>query len=285
MKNTLLIIPTLNAESTIKNLLQKLIIEDIDILVIDSSSTDKTIDITKDLGVDYIQIKKEDFRHGGTRTLGAKYKENIEYLIYMTQDAIIYNKNSIKNILKPFKDKKVGAVCGRQIPHINEGIFGKHLREFNYPKQSHIREYKDKTKYGIKTAFLSNSFASYRYSALKEVGFFKDDIIFGEDMFVASKMLQQGYKIVYQADAIVYHSHSYSLSQEFKRYFDMGKFHTQEKWILDDFGKAEGQGKKFVISEIKYLIKNGRFYLLPLMIIRTSFKFLGYKLAFLHSKI
>jgi rhamnosyltransferase len=101
-------------------------------------------------------------------------------------------------------------------------------------------------------------------------------------MFVACKMLQQGYNIAYQADAIVYHSHSYSLSQEFKRYFDMGKFHTQEQWILDDFGKAEGEGKKFVISEIKYLVKNGNFYLLPLMVIRTAFKFLGYKIGSLH---
>jgi len=279
MKNTLLIIPTLNAESTIENLLKQLLLEDIYILVIDSSSTDNTIDIIQNLGVDYIQIQQRDFNHGGTRTLGAKYKENIEYLIYMTQDAILYNEFSIKNILKPFKDKNIGAVCGRQIPHIKEKIFGIHLREFNYPNNSYVREYQDRIKYGLKTAFLSDSFASYRYSALKSVGFFKDNIDFGEDMFVACKMLQKGYKIAYQADAIVYHSHNYTLLEEFKRYSDMGKFHTKESWILKDFGKAEGEGKKFVISEIKYLIKNRKFYLLPLMLIRTTFKFLGYKSA------
>ena len=80
-------------------------------------------------------------------------------------------------------------------------------------------------------AFISNSFAAYRVSVLKEVGGFPDDVIFGEDMFVATKMLKAGYKIAYAAGACVYHSHDYSLWQEMKRYFDMGVFHAREPWI------------------------------------------------------
>lgn len=279
MKSTCVIIPTFNAQDTIEKLLLYLTKQDVDILVIDSSSSDNTIEIVKSFGVEYLVIPQSEFDHGGTRTLGAKECRGAEFLIFLTQDALPYDEHSLQNILLPFKDQSVGAVCGRQVAYSDEGVFGRHLREFNYSAQSHVRSYSDRTQYGIKTPFLSNSFAAYRRKTLKEIGFFKDNLIFGEDMYVAAKMLQQGYKIAYQADAMVYHSHTYSYNQELKRYFDMGVFHTQESWLLEEFGKAEGEGKRFVLDQIKFLYKQYKLYLLPSMVIRTSFKLLGYKLG------
>ena len=285
MKKVSVIIPTLNAQDTIEKLLEYLSKQHVDILVIDSSSTDRTLEIVQEYEVEYMQIAQNEFDHGTTRTLGAKHSSDAEFLIFLTQDALPYDDNAIKNILFPFNDDKVGAVCGRQIPHLNEGIFGRHLREYNYPQESHVRSYEDREHYGIKTPFLSNSFAAYRRSALEEVGFFKENLIFGEDMYMAAKMLQKGYCVAYEASAVVYHSHTYSYMQELRRYFDMGVFHRQEACLLEDFGKAEGEGKKFVLSQIKFLLNNGKFYLIPSMGLRTFFKLLGYKLGKNYQKL
>ena len=284
-----IIIPTYNAEKYIKELLKSIknqkLANIVEVIVIDSSSKDKTVEIANQLNAKTLVIKKEEFDHGKTRTLAGKSAKG-SILVYLTQDAILYNEKSIYNIIKPFfEDKKIGATYGRQIPYTDTNLFGKHLRLFNYPEKGYVREYKDKNKYGIKTAFLSNSFSAYKKSVLEEIGWFKENIILGEDSYAGAKILKAGYKIAYVPDAKVFHSHSYTTLQEFKRYFDIGVFHKCENWILEEFGKPEGEGLKYVKSEFKFLAKNKALHLLPEFIIRNSLKFLGYKLGFNHDKI
>ncbi len=284
MKKILCIIPTLNAAQTIKNQIELLKKQNVDILVIDSSSDDNTLDIVRALDVEVKVIDRKEFDHGGTRTLGAKYKQS-DIVVFLTQDAQPFDENCISELIKPFIDDKVAAVYGRQLPYPNETIFGEHLRVFNYGEHSYVRSYEDKQRYGIKTAFLSDSFAAYRTKALKEIDYFKDGLILGEDMYAGAKLLQKGYKLAYAADAKVYHSHSYTITQEFKRYFDIGVFHKNENWILDKFGKPEGEGLKYIRSEFSYLVKQGKAYLLPLAVVRIGAKFLGYKLGFSYKRI
>lgn len=57
-------------------------------------------------------------------------------------------------------------------------------------------------------------------------------MIFGEDTIAAAMLLQGGKKIAYVSDAEAYHSHNYTVGQEFKRYFDIGVLHSTENWIL-----------------------------------------------------
>ncbi len=132
---------------------------------------------------------------------------------------------------------------------------------------------------GLKTPFLSDSFAAYRKSRLAEAGWFKDGLIFGEDMHIAARILIAGGAVAYVAEARVYHSHDYTVTEDFRRYFDMGVFHTQESWILEHFGVAEGRGSEYVISELKYLIKEGAWHLVPVWFVRNVMKLLGYKLG------
>ncbi len=276
-----LILPTLNAGEPLSRLLDMINSQTYllnEIIIIDSSSKDDTVDIAREYTENIIIIPQSEFDHGGTRTIAAKAATG-EILVFLTQDALPYDNKTIENILKPFDDPEVGAVYGRQIPYTETSPFGKHLREFNYPKTSHARSLKDKDQFGIKTAFLSNSFAAYRCDALEKIGWFRDGMIFGEDMYAGAKFLQEGYKIAYQTDAKVYHSHSYTVLQEFKRYFDMGVFHANEAWLLKDFGKPEGEGKRFVFSEWTYLVKEKKYLDLFQAIFRNSIKLFGYKLG------
>jgi rhamnosyltransferase len=137
---------------------------------------------------------------------------------------------------------------------------------------------------GLRVAFLSNSFAAYRLSALDAVGGFPSDVIFGEDMYVAARLIQAGYKIAYAAEAAVYHSHPYTLQQEFRRYFDMGVLHARESWIRNELGSAEGEGLRFVKSELRYLSQHA-FWRIPEALLRTLLKYLGFRLGLMEEHI
>ena len=87
-----------------------------------------------------------------------------------------------------------------------------------------------------------------------------------------------GWKIGYCADAQVFHSHDYGFGDEFKRYFDIGVFHTHTPWLQQTFGGASGEGLRFVISEMRYLIKHAP-WLIPSAMLRTGLKWLGFKMG------
>jgi rhamnosyltransferase len=137
---------------------------------------------------------------------------------------------------------------------------------------------------GFKAIFISNAFAAYRRDALLAVGGFPRDVVFGEDTITAAKLLLARWKIAYVAEALVYHSHSYTWLQEFKRYFDIGVLHAKEGWLLDEFGGAAGEGGRFVRSEFRYLWVSSK-KLIPSALIRTGIKFAGYKLGSLEEKL
>jgi len=226
------IIPTFNAQNYLPKLLEKLSNQTIDfeLIIIDSSSTDNTQEIAKQYTNNIIKIPKSEFDHGGTRTKAAKAASG-DILIFLTQDAMPTDNSALKRLIKPILKGEAVAAYGRQLAHNNATIFAKHLREFNYKNRSYVREIKDAKEYGIKTAFFSDSFSAYRKDAIKSVGWFKEGTIFGEDMHLVARLLLDGKKIAYSANAMVYHSHNYTIKEDFMRYFDTGVFHVRESWI------------------------------------------------------
>jgi len=279
-----LIVPTLNAgslwESWLKAFEQQTRLPDC-LLLIDSSSSDDTVALARAQGFDVQVIPKSEFNHGGTRQSGVNVLSAVDIIVSLTQDALLAGPDAIERLLSAFDDERVGAAYGRQLPHRNAGPIAAHARLFNYPDESQLRGLEDRTRFGIKTVFISNSFAAYRRSALMQVSGFPVDTIMNEDTYVAGKMLVSGWKIAYCNDAQVFHSHDYSFLDEFKRYFDIGVFHTHTAWLQQTFGGTSGEGLRFVISEMRYLMKHAP-WLIPSAVLRTGLKWLGFKLGALH---
>ena len=94
----------------------------------------------------------------------------LDFIIFLTQDVVIKDKEAFKNIMGVFSDERIGAAYGRQLPKQNASFEARLLREFNYPSASSKKFLTDKAEYGIKTAFLSDSFAVYRIEALNKIG-------------------------------------------------------------------------------------------------------------------
>lgn len=248
------------------------------VLVIDSGSTDGTDKATEQAGYELIRISKGEFDHGGTRQAAAERLAGYDILVYLTQDAVLASSDALAHLVAPFADSRVGTTYGRQLPKPDANAIEAHARFFNYPPQPNIRTLADKAHMGIKVSFTSNSFAAYRAAALAAVRGFPESLILGEDMVVAARMLQSGWAVAYVAEAQVWHSHKYTLLQEFKRYFDIGVMHQDQAWILKEFGKPEGEGGRFVRSELQCLVTHAP-WLIPSAIFRTAAKYLGYKLG------
>ena len=248
-----LIVPTLNAGElwpTFIEAVNSQIGLEFKVLVIDSGSSDHTVQLTQEAGWDLIQIQKFEFNHGGTRQLGIdSLGPEIELVIFMTQDAILASTNSLKRLLEPFGDLQIAGVYGRQLPHHNATWYAASQRRVNYPEQSNGKSYEDRPHLGIKTAFFSNSFGAYRVNSLKSIGGFPPDVPLGEDMYVCAKMLMAGYKIYYCAEARAFHSHNLSIVEEFNRYYKTGAFHKREKWLTDNFNSPLNLGQNILRAQ------------------------------------
>jgi rhamnosyltransferase len=278
---TALCLLTLNAATTAQLFLDALAeqtLPGVECLVIDSASDDGTANVFSAAGFRIHNIPRDAFDHGATRKLALDLNPDAEIIIYMTQDAILANPSSLQNLVESFNDPLVGAAFGRQLPTGNSTPIAGHARLFNYPVASRVKSLADAPTLGIKTPFISNSFAAYRRTAMESVGGFPSNVILSEDTFVAAKMLLAGWKVAYCAEAQVFHSHGYGYIEEFRRYFDTGVFHAREPWIRRSFGRAEGEGLRFVRSELKFLWP-GHFYLIPSAIVRSFAKIIAFKLG------
>lgn len=248
-------------------------------VVVDSSSDDGTDFTSLPDSFDILKIPKVDFNHGGTRNFAlSNLAIRTEVVVFMTQDALLAEPHALSRLVSVFADPSVACAYGRQLPHANATPLAAHARLFNYPTYSRVVSLEDKASLGLKACFMSNSFAAYRVVDLKAIGGFPSDVILGEDMSAAARMLMAGRSVAYVADACVYHSHNYSLVEEFRRYFDTGVFHAHSPWLLQEFGSVNGEGLRFVRSELAYLSKHAP-HLIPSAIARTVAKWLGYKLG------
>jgi rhamnosyltransferase len=276
-----IIIPTYNASIFLPNLLQRLKeqTQPHELIIIDSESDEATQKIFEQEKLRVTRIKKAEFNHGSTRNLGLRLAKS-DTLIFMTQDALPVSHNTLERLVDSlYSQPNIALAYGRQLAYPTTGIFGRFARLLNYPAQSVVKDKSLIEKMGIKTCSCSNSFAAYRKTDLLEVGGFPEDTILGEDVSVAARLILKGKAVAYCAEAEVFHSHDYTVWEEFKRYFDIGVFHQEQNAVLKEFQQAEYQGLDYVIQEWLYLINNRRIFLIPTQIVRTIAKYLGYRLG------
>ena len=287
-KKITVIIPVLNGAATLGELfaaLNRQTVQANEILVGDSSSTDESVRICQDGGARVLTYAKETFDHGGTRSALVQEASG-DIVVFLTQDAIPATRDALENLLSALlSDGKISCAYGRQLPQKNATPIASYLRIFNYPDVSSVRSFEDKEKYGLKTIFISNSFAAYKKDLLQKVGCFKNGLIFGEDTCTLGKFLLDGYRVAYAANAAVYHSHNYSLLEEFHRSFDIGVLHSSEQWLIDTYGSAEGVGAKYVRSVFMMLYKERKFFQMIDCLVRSALKMVGYKLGRSFTKI
>ncbi len=280
------IIPTLNAEAHLEQLIQALRAQDqpiYEILVIDSGSQDQTVNVAKKLPVKLLNIKPDTFDHGATRNRAAA-ESDADILIFMTQDVFPFNNQTIGNLIKPLQDQDTVVSYARQLPSNAASPSEKYLRLANYPPSSLIKTKNSISTMGIRAFQNSNVCSAYRHKEFNELGGFPQPAVCNEDMIFAAKAIFAGYRVSYTAEAKVWHTHKLSSLALFKRYFDLAASLDHEPRIRK-MGRAESSGIQFFKNQILFLRKEKQLKTLPRVIVETGAKYLGYKCGSNHNLI
>lgn len=226
-------------------------------------------------------LTKEEFDHGETRNRGMRFSR-ADIVVFMTDDAVPADEHLIEALVKAFEQRgpegeAVIMAYARQLPDKDCPLAERYTRSFNYPEESCVKTRADLEQMGIKTFFASNVCCAYDREKFWFQGGFIRRTIFNEDMIFAGKaLLQDDYAVAYAAGARVIHSHNYNCRQQFKRNFDLA---VSQAYHPELFGcvRSESEGIRLVKSTARFLIRRGKPWLVPGLVVKSGFKFLGYR--------
>lgn len=248
------------------------------IIIIDSTPDNeqtfkwKKLFSNPDISVRYIQISEKEFDHGRTRNYGMELAGEVNAVLFLTQDAIMYY-DCLEKMVEHLNKENLAATFARQLPRPNAGRLEELERQKFYPPVSRVTV---GTPHSLDDVFFSNTCSLITKGAWQKCGGFPKRIITAEDMIFASKLLAGGYRIGYCAEALVTHSHAIKFLKGLKRYFDTGVMHSDWK----EYIPIESAGKKGT-SLVLYQLKHLRNYPLSLMVLVIYIleKYIGYQLG------
>ena len=184
----------------------------VEIILIDSGSTDGTVEIVKQFpAVKLITIKAEEFGHGKTRNLGARHSQG-DYIVFLNADAVPA-QNWLQPLIGNLKDDKKKETAG---------VYSRHLPQ----KGCHLYMARDILKSMPERGFVTDRSRYFDFMIFSTVSCalrreiwqrfpFADPIVIAEDQDWAKRVLDEGFKIVYEPGSQVYHSHNYTLKELF----------------------------------------------------------------------
>ena len=211
MKETSIVIRTLNEEKHLGNLLRAIESQkykDYEIIVVDSGSTDKTLEIAESFKVKIIRIESRDFTFGYALNVGCAASLG-KYLVFVSAHIIPTNELWLTNLLRPFKDEKVAMVYGKQMGN----------EKSKFSEQMDFKRIFSTTSQDSKVPqhYANNANSAIRKELWLETPF--DEYLFGlEDIQWAREKAKEGFLIYYEPSAAIYHIHEEKWSQVFNRY-------------------------------------------------------------------
>lgn len=223
-----IVIPVKNGQRYLDSVLKAIFSQQInarfEAIIVDSGSTDMTLDIVRRYPVRLYQILKKEFNHGLTRNLGIS-KSQGKYTILLTQDAVPYNNHWMQSLVDNLeRDERIAGAYSRQMPNSDSHVItqirvSRFFTAHNKRRDSQIHKTEDYDKLSPQEKHrfcnFDNVSSCIRKSVWEKIPFPKTD--FAEDLEWSKRVLEAGYKIAYEPDSIVYHSHDFSVFDWYKR--------------------------------------------------------------------
>jgi rhamnosyltransferase len=224
MVSASILVLTKNGSKDIGSLLQSVYSQEkvraSEVVLIDSGSSDATLQIARQYPVRVEHIRPDRFHHARTRNLAAELTSS-EILVFLSQDAVPASPTWLAAMLANFEDAGVGAVYGRQLPKSQSSLERQNVLETIYGEQRLVKDPALGNRLGYRFYHFSDANSAIRRSVWQATRFPEELAVF-EDLGIAKQILDAGWKIVYEPHACVFHSHQHSTLELFQRYFDIG---------------------------------------------------------------
>jgi len=233
MNQSSIVIRCFNEEQHIGRLLSGIMqqtVRDVEVIIVDSGSTDATLTIASRYPVKIVSIKPEEFSFGHSLNVGCQ-EASAGFIVIASAHVYPVYKDWLEKLLAPFADPKVALVYGKQragssAKFSEEQIFKKWFPEQSVPHQGH--------------PFCNNANAAIRQSLWRELPY-NNELTGLEDVDWAKRAIEKGYYIAYAAEAEIIHIHNETPLQTCNRYIREGMAHKrifpEQKFNLWDFLK------------------------------------------------
>jgi glycosyltransferase involved in cell wall biosynthesis len=262
-------IPVLNGAAYLEEVLQAVRAQDVDVpvevLIVDSGSTDGSLEIARRYGARVIEIPASEFSHGGTRNMAMAEAEG-DVVAFLTQDATPASGRWLASLLEGFAQADdVALVFG---PHIARP---EHSHVFAREMRDHFRTWGDGERIDVQRLGASaQELADYRAFPGK-LQFFSDvngavarwaweripyrEVPYAEDQMLGREIIEAGHAKVFHPGAAVYHSHAYPPLAFLRRYFD------EYRSLHEVLGHVEPFGVEQTARAVFHLTRLDRRYL------------------------
>lgn len=206
-----IIVRCLNEQKHLPKLFKMLTLQnfqDFEVILVDSGSTDKSIEIATKNGAKVCHIEKSQFSFGRALNLGCSYA-NGEILVIVSAHVYPVHDNWLNLIYSEFKNFSVGIVYGKQRAGSTNKFSEAELMKSWFP---------DKSNFDQTSPFCNNANCAVRKSIWDKQKY-DEDLSGLEDINFAKQALKENWKIIYIHDALIIHIHDETWKQIFNRYY------------------------------------------------------------------
>src|SRR5512144_1376583 len=248
--NCSIVIRAYNEEKHIGRLLdgiRRQTIRDVEIILVDSGSTNGTVSVAESFGARLVRIPSEEFTFGRSLNLGVRAARRALVVIASAHVYPVY-PDWLESLLRPFEDPRVALTYGKQRGPETARFSEQQIYHQWYPEVSQPRQ---------PTAFCNNANAAVRRSLWERNPY--DEMLTGlEDLAWAKWAKEQGYDIAYVAEAEIIHVHEETPSGVFNRYRREGmafkQIYPEAHFSLYDFIRLTAMN---ILSDLWHAAREG----------------------------
>jgi rhamnosyltransferase len=255
--------------------------DEVEVVVVDSGSTDGSVEVARGRGARVHEIPPAEFRHGATRNLGARLAAG-DVLVFTTQDAYAADERWLAHLVAPLADEDVAGVYGRQVPHDDARPPERYFLDFLYGPEPRRQRIESPAELTFRHTLFSNVNSAIRRETWQRHPF-PEDVVMSEDQAWSRERLLAGRTIVYEPRAAVRHSHTYSLAGAFRRFFDSGAS-ADRSFAGDAPSRAAlgGAAREYARGELAWLWRTGQRRWIPYAAVYEGAKLAGLQLGLRH---
>jgi rhamnosyltransferase len=259
--------------------------EEVEIVVVDSGSTDGSVDVARAAGALVEEIDPTEFGHGRTRNLGVRLARG-DLVVFTSQDAVAADETWLAHLSTAARsDPEVAGAYGRQLPHADARPPERFFLDFLYGPEPRIQRVAEEEELTFESTLFSNVNAAVPRWALERFPF-RDDLTMSEDQEWSRRALRAGFSLVYEPRAAVRHSHAYTIRSAFRRFFDSG-VSAEHAYVEGDESRAalRRAGARYAREELAWLWRTGRRRWIPYTAVYELGKFAGLQLGLRHERL